>query len=89
MQGEGKPKEPLQSSMDLRRLLGLLYSVPDPLSSDEERRRFYHEDLCDLTAEELKVERDRVVWILTFHDNPHPWLLERLAALDERGSNVA
>jgi hypothetical protein len=75
--------------MDLRRLLDLFYPVPEPLSSDEERRRFCHEDLRDLTAEELKVERDRVVWILTFYDHPHPWLLERLEAIDARGSNVA
>jgi hypothetical protein len=89
MQGEWNPNEPSQSSKNLGWLLDLLYPVPDPLRSNRDWERFCHEDLCDLTADELRVERARVVWILTFHNNPHPWLLERLDAIDGRASDVA
>ena len=67
-----------------KRLLGCLYSVPDPLKDSESRERFYHHDLASLTKAELYRERDRVRWRLMMEDSPDHWLLERLDVVTGR-----
>ena len=61
-----------------------LYPIPDPLTSDEDRARYCHEDLAPLAHDELALERTRVVWCLTFENRPSTWLLDRLDAIDAR-----
>ena len=81
--------EPVQSSPDKHAILHVFYPVPDPLRSHEEWERCVHDDLEGLTPAELMLERSRVFWRLTFDDLPHPWLLERLDAIDVRLRDVA
>ena len=57
--------------------------------SQVERERYCHEDLSQLTTEELQLERAQVVFRLTFDGAPHPWLLERLDEIDARLRDAA
>lgn len=89
MRSEGNRHPPRLSRAHWQSLLDRMYPVPDPLSSDEERARFCHEDLGGLGWAELKLERDRLTGRLTFDDTPHRWLWERLDAIDLRMGHVA
>ena len=89
MRNEWNHNPDSQSRAKRRWLLDELYPVPDSLRSDEERERYCHEDLSQLTTEELQLERAQVVFRLTFDGAPHPWLLERLDEIDARLRDAA
>ena len=71
------------NASELRSLiLEALYSVPEPLGTDEARERHQHLDLADMTDSQLRREGERVRWRLTFDLTPSDWLIYRLDAID-------
>ncbi len=63
-----------------------VYPIPDPMTSHEEYLRARHRDLLALGREALKVElaRLRLRLLLEWGREPHPWLVERAQAIEER-----
>jgi hypothetical protein len=65
--------------------LDAFYPVPrNPALCDRDWDRWTHADLSSMTHEEILLERERLKFRLTLDKKPHPWLFERLAALEER-----
>jgi len=64
-----------------RQLLDLLVPIPDESVNLAEAHRLRHWDLPALPVDELAAELRRVRWRLDFDPDPHPWLVDRLAAV--------
>jgi hypothetical protein len=69
--------------MTLGEFCALIYPVPNPWDSLEQRERYEHRDLWRLSRPELARERDRVRLRLTLDDASPTWILERLRRIDE------
>lgn len=67
--------------MTLAELCELLFPIPDPLDTLEQRERFEHRDLAGLSRAELLRERERLKLRLLLDDAPDPWLFQRLDVL--------
>jgi len=71
----------------VERLLDALYSEPSLFASAEEFERANHDDLAQLTLDELDAERilARLRWAALIHHRAEPslWLSERIARLDQ------
>jgi hypothetical protein len=67
----------------LRALCDLIYPVPNPWNTLEQRDRYEHRDLWRLSRPELARERDRVRLRLTLDDSAPTWVLERLGRIEE------
>jgi hypothetical protein len=69
-----------------------LYPEPQPLDSAEAFERAHHDDLPRLTLDEVDSERilGRLRWAAIVHHRgtPSPWLLERLARLDQAAARL-
>jgi len=67
----------------LETLLARAYGDPNPYDTVESFARFNHDDISRLTDEELDKERlkARVRW--AFSTKPSPWLIERMARLED------
>lgn len=63
--------------------LNHLYSVPDPLGSLEQWECFKHVDLGRMTRPFLLRELDRLRLRLLLDEDPDPWLVTRLSAIEE------
>jgi hypothetical protein len=67
----------------LASLCELIYPVPNPWDTLEERERYEHRDLWKLSRPELLRERDRARLRLTLDDSPPVWILERVRLIEE------
>lgn len=76
-------KNRLSQEVKRRRFIEVVYSIPNPLNSLEEWQRFVHNDLADMTIEELRREYDRVDFCILFDDSPHPWLIQRREQVEQ------
>jgi len=64
-------------SRALRALAELAYSVPDPLETETEARRYVHDDLRGLSLRELEQEAGRLHLRVLLDPAPPYWLTER------------
>jgi hypothetical protein len=55
--------------------------VPNPFRSDTQYRRYFHQDVADLSDRELWRELWRVQHALAHDDNAPDWLWDRLQVL--------
>jgi hypothetical protein len=66
--------------------LDATYPEPQPLASAEAFARMHHDDLADLSLDEIDAERilARQRWAVFIHHRAEPtvWLEERIARLD-------
>jgi hypothetical protein len=69
----------------LAELCELIYPVPNPWDTFEQRERFEHHDLRHMSQPELLRERTKLELRLTLDDAPAAWLLERLGRLRRGG----
>lgn len=71
----------------LERLLAAVYCEPNQFDSTESFERAHHDDLAQLTLDELDAERilARFRWAALIHHRVGPslWLEERIARLDQ------
>lgn len=64
------------------RLLDRVCPIPDETASYEEAFRLRHLDLAALEDAALRRERRRAIYRADIERAPHPWLAERLAAVE-------
>lgn len=73
-------------------LLDTLYAEPDPFDTAEQFERAHHGDIPQLSLDEVDAERilARLRWAATIHHRgaPTPWLLERIARLDQAAARL-
>jgi hypothetical protein len=62
-------------------VLNMIYPLPQPMANDEEWRRAHHEDLVELTVNQLRAEEARAELRLLLDSAPSEWLTERLCAV--------
>ncbi len=80
------------STQTLSHLVSEFYREPDPLASAEQLARTHHDDLGQLTLDEIDAERilARLRWAVIIHhrEQPSAWLEERIALLDQRAARL-
>lgn len=76
----------------VERLLGMVYSEPNPFDTIESFQRASHDDLPHLTLDEIDAERilARLRWAVFIHHRAEPsrWLEERIARLDQAAARL-
>jgi hypothetical protein len=76
----------------IARLLDAIYGEPDPFASAEQFARANHDDIGDLTLDEVDAERIlvRIRWAALVHHRgmPSAWLQQRIARLDRAAQQL-
>ena len=76
----------------IARLLDAIYAEPDPFVSAEQFARSNHDDIPDLSLDEIDAERIlvRVRWAALVHHREEPsiWIRERIARLDRAAQQL-
>jgi hypothetical protein len=72
----------MRSPSDLALLAVEAYPDPKPFSTAEQFARHNHDDISQLTDEDLDRERIRASLRFAYDDHPTAWFLERRSRLD-------